>query len=1318
MEQARQALFDDHPDPMWVYDLETLAFLDVNRAAIEQYGYSRDEFLARTIRDIRPEEDVAAVETVVDRIAKNDRPQPRSGFWRHRRKDGGLVHVDIRGRTIRYGGRPARLISARDVTRLVALEEERASLLERERRSRTEAETAAAHFRALFEALPGSFLVLSPGDHRIVAASDAYLEATMTTREAIEGRPLFEVFPADPDDPEADGAPNLRASLERIEATGMRDVMAVQRYPIPRPGSAGGGFEVRYWSPVNTPVKDAHGNVACIIHRVEDVTDLVRENDGTAAPLHPEVGQGRLELDILLRSRELKSVNERLKEQEANLRTAQRLLGLGLWKLDLATNRLTWSDNVYDMYGVAREAFGHDFDAYVALVHPEDREGMRAGYAAFEASGETEFTFEHRILRPDGRIVHVRGIGELTESDGGLALGGVVQNVTDEKEQAARLADAMRLLRIAGRVARLGGWRVDLPGMRARWSEEMAEIHELPDAQEIDVEQAIAFYPEEAAERIRSHFTACVEEGQPFDDVLPFVTALGRRLWVRAIGEAERDEAGNIRAVHGALQDITELVDTRERSEELARRLRDTLENISDAFFTLDHDWRFTFTNTEFERVVGRRHEELVGRNVWEAFPDAAELGFKSKYEQAMATGEPAYFDEYYPALARWLRIKAYPTPEGLAVYFQDVTRERVREEQLRLLEAAVARQNDILLITEAAPIDAPHGPCIVYVNEAFTRRTGYAADEAVGQTPRFLQGPETDRRELDRIRLALTNAEPVRAELVNYTRTGEAMWLELDIAPIIDDAARLTHFVAVERDITDRKRADEARRLAEERFRLVAKATNDVIWDWDLVSGRVWWNENITTLFGHDRQNLPPGPESWVTHIHPGDRERVVAGIHAVIDGTDVHWSDEYRFLRANGGVTVVVDRGFVIRDEAGQAVRMLGSMIDVTERRELDERLRQSQKLEAVGQLTGGVAHDFNNLLTVILGNAETLSEHFSEDDQLRLIAEMTTTAAERGAELTRRLLAFARRQTLEPKPIDVNQLIAGMDGLLRRTLTEDIDIEIVRGGGLWIAEVDPGQLEVAILNLAINARDAMPEGGRLTIETANTWLDEAYARDNVDVLPGQYVLVSVADTGHGMPPEAVERAFEPFFTTKEVGKGSGLGLSMVYGFVKQSGGHAKIYSEPGHGTAAKLYLPRAASDRAPFTPEPVAEESQPGNEHVLVVEDDPLVREHLSAQLVALGYRVTAAGSGPEAMAIIDRDDGIDLLFTDVVMPGGMDGRQLAEAAQRRRPGLKVLYTSGYTENAIVHHGRLDPGVHLLSKPYRRQELARKLRRVLDE
>jgi CheY-like chemotaxis protein len=369
----------------------------------------------------------------------------------------------------------------------------------------------------------------------------------------------------------------------------------------------------------------------------------------------------------------------------------------------------------------------------------------------------------------------------------------------------------------------------------------------------------------------------------------------------------------------------------------------------------------------------------------------------------------------------------------------------------------------------------------------------------------------------------------------------------------------------------------------------------------------------------------------------------------------------------------------------------------------------------METVGQLTGGIAHDFNNILTVITGTIEILEDGVADDPALAEIARMIDEAAVRGAELTQRLLAFARRQPLQPRTTDVNTLIVDAAKLLRPTLGEHIEIESVFEDDAWPALVDPSQLSTALINLALNARDAMLEGGKLVLETGNVHLDESYARAHAEVHPGPYVMVAVSDTGHGIPAAIRDKVFDPFFTTKGVGKGTGLGLSMVYGFVKQSNGHIKIYSEEGHGTTIKIYLPRAGEQADAVAAAPTLA-IEGGVETILVVEDDPLVRNYVAAQLASLGYTALTAANAAEALARIDDGEPFDLLFTDVIMPGSVNGRQLADEAVRRRPGIAVLFTSGYTENAIVHHGRLDPGVLLLAKPYRKSDLARMIRTAL--
>ncbi|MCK6452616.1 MAG: ATP-binding protein [Alphaproteobacteria bacterium] len=399
------------------------------------------------------------------------------------------------------------------------------------------------------------------------------------------------------------------------------------------------------------------------------------------------------------------------------------------------------------------------------------------------------------------------------------------------------------------------------------------------------------------------------------------------------------------------------------------------------------------------------------------------------------------------------------------------------------------------------------------------------------------------------------------------------------------------------------------------------------------------------------------------------------------------------------------------------GPAPAICSMATDVTHQREVEEQLRQSQKMKAVGQLTGGIAHDFNNLLTVILGGSETLSEALAGDPHLGRLAGMVLMAAKRGADLTANLLAYSRRQRLNPRATDVNALVRRLHDLLRRTLGEQIDIELALDAGPSFAHVDASQLEVAILNLAINSRDAMPRGGKLTIRTAGVEIGADDARADAGAKPGSYLMVSVVDTGIGMSPEILARAFDPFFTTKDVGKGTGLGLSMVSGFAKQSGGHATIDSEEERGTVVTLYLPRVANAAVPGSATANSEGTRGGNETILMVEHDAMLRAHVAKLLAGLGYRVLVAPNGAEALEILRRNPEVDLIFTDIVMPGGMDGSRLAAAAWTLRPELKVLLTTGHSNAALPDQSDPAGKIEMLNMPYRKADLAAKLRQVLD-
>ncbi|MDE1923440.1 MAG: PAS domain-containing protein [Gammaproteobacteria bacterium] len=554
----------------------------------------------------------------------------------------------------------------------------------------------------------------------------------------------------------------------------------------------------------------------------------------------------------------------------------------------------------------------------------------------------------------------------------------------------------------------------------------------------------------------------------------------------------------------------------------------------------------------------------------------------------------------------------------------------------------------------------------------------------------------------------------------------GGVIWVHAQAVLSRDPAGQPETLLGTIVDITARKVAELALRESESRLRLALEVTQIGIWDWDLRVDD--WSANGTYfhMLGYDRSVHAAHRQFWSERVHPDDRQWVVETMLDVRDRGLPRFDIEYRIRHADGTYRWVNSVGRATEfDPQGRAVRLVGIRGDITERKlaaarlaESEARVARAQKLESIGQLTGGIAHDFNNLLTVIIGNSEDLIEELHDRPQLAQLAGTVKIAGERGAELTSRLLAFARKQALEPKRIQAAAIVHGVLTLLRRTLGAHIEIDVVAEPDTWPVHVDPGQLEQALLNLCINARDAMPGGGRIVIESANVVLSRDDVAAEVGVPAGDYVMVAVADTGSGIPADQLALVFDPFYTTKPAGKGTGLGLSMVYGFTIQSGGAVKIYSEVGAGTVVKLYLPRASGGPAsePSRDSATSAHLARGDELILLVEDDGLVRSHATRLLQSLGYRVLPAANGPEALEIARGERTIDLLFTDVMMPGGMSGPELALQIRKVRPNLRVLFTSGYTDNAIVHFGRVDPGTALLHKPYDRRRLAEKIQQAL--
>lgn len=603
--------------------------------------------------------------------------------------------------------------------------------------------------------------------------------------------------------------------------------------------------------------------------------------------------------------------------------------------------------------------------------------------------------------------------------------------------------------------------------------------------------------------------------------------------------------------------------------------------------------------------------------------------------------------------------------------------------------------------------------------NAGAQRFKGYAPDEIIGEHFSRFYTPEEKQREIPRIALETAAREGrFEAEGWRVRKDGSRFWANVVIDPIREPGGALVGYAKITRDLTERRAAEEELRASEQRFRLLVQSVTDyAIYMLDPEGGVSSWNAGAERFKGYTADEIIG--QHFSRFYTDEDRAAGIPGIALERARREGRFEAEGWRVRKDGSrfwASVIIDS---IRDEGGALMGFAKVTRDLTEKRAIEEQLRQSQKMEAVGQLTGGLAHDFNNLLTGISGSLEMMNVRMAQGRTHEFDRYFTAAqgAVRRAAALTHRLLAFSRRQTLDPKPTNVNRLLSGLEELVRRTVGPAVRVDVVGASGLWPTLVDPNQLENAVLNLCINARDAMPEGGHLTIETANRWLDARAAREQ-DLPIGQYVSICVSDTGTGMTPDVISKAFDPFFTTKPMGEGTGLGLSMIYGFARQSGGQVRIYSELGQGTTMCIYLPRH-DEEAAFDEdiEQLATPNPTGNgEVVLVIDDEPTIRMLVAEVLAESGYAVIEAPDGPAGLRVLESNARIDLLITDVGLPGGMNGRQVADAARVNRPELKVLFITGYAENAVIGQTRLDDGMFVLTKPFQMEVLADRIRDIL--
>jgi PAS domain S-box-containing protein len=1026
-------------------------------------------------------------------------------------------------------------------------------------------------FRPFFEKAPGAFLLLDPS-LRVIGASDLYLSLTMTRRADILGRHLFDVFPDNPEDPEATGVRNLRASLERVIASRRADTMAVQRYDVRRPAEEGGDFEERWWKPRNVPVLDEENVLLGIVHSVEEVTqeyrlDLEREQEARARALEAE-----------------------------RFRALSRATREAIWDWRPADGGIEWNENLSLTYGVP-EADVAAIEGWLKRIHPDDRERIRESLA-FVFRGEEElWSEEYRFIRGDGSVAHVfdRGL-VLRDGDGRpVRMVGTMQDISGPVESARELerlraeaADALREHRLFLEHSLDILVSIGADGRCLRVSDAVRTILGFEPDELIGRDLLDLVHPDDRAStaQIRDE----VRAGAPVSTFRNRILRKdGRHTPIMWSSVWIPDEG----ITYAVGRDITGLVAAEQEIRRLGEHLETTLENITQACCTFDRDWRILYLNRQFEAFVGRSREELTGKVFWEEFPDGIALPLREQCERAMREAIPVDDEIHVPERSAWYEVTAHPTPDGVALLFRDVTARRRGAERIEEQAAAIEQAQDAIIIRDL-------DDRIRSWNAGAARLYGYRADEAVG------------------------------------------------------------------------RRIDELLHIDHERFRRAS----------EIVRRRGWW-------------------------------------------------SGELALRRADGSEVVVDARWSLLRREDGVPRAILVINTDLTERKRMEGRFLRAQRLESLGRLAGGIAHDLNNVLTPILVAIGLLRESVGEDADALETLDTMEESANRGAEMVQQVLAFARGVEGRRVPVALAGILAQLRRMIDETFPPGIELVVEEDPAAWNVVGDRTQLHQLLLNLCVNARDAMEEGGgTITIRVRNVTVDEDDPSVPPRARPGRFVCLEVADTGPGIPPSLVDRVFEPFFTTKELGRGTGLGLSTVQAIVQGHGGWVDLRSEEGRGSVFSIHLP--ADPDAALEPVSVGAGAPltGRGELILVVDDEESIRTVSRRSLEASGYRVLAASDGIEALELYGRHPGaVDLVLTDIMMPY-VDGGVFIRRLRRMDPGVRILATSGVARVDARSGGTrptpwsrggdgvvFEAGVGFLPKPYTAEAMLVAVRRALD-
>jgi two-component system cell cycle sensor histidine kinase/response regulator CckA len=876
-------------------------------------------------------------------------------------------------------------------------------------------------------------------------------------------------------------------------------------------------------------------------------------------------------------------------------------------------------------------------------------------------------------------------------------------------------ADGQGLYRMLGEAVPGLVWVTDAGGtftyVNARWEAytgaSLDQLHALG--------WEVFIHPEEA-EQFRNHWSEAKGRAQPFEMELRYRRADGAFCWLLTRVAPLFSPSSELEAWLTTAIDIEEQKKAHETLSQREQELEDFIENAAIPIHCFGPDGTILRVNQAELDLMGYQRDEYLGRNIADFHVS------RTVIEDILARLTRGEVLQDYPAQLRAKNGSIVDVLIDASVYFQsgeflhtrcftrDVSRQREAEHATQRLGAIVASSADAII---GKTVDG----VVTSWNAAAEQMFGYSAEEMVGGSifkliPDHLHHEERDL--LDRIRqgerVGFAEAERIRKD-------GGRIHVAVSVSPIRNAQGEVIGASSIKRDVTERRQAQQALAQSQERLELALRSARMGTWQWNLETAAVSWDEGMNQLFGIPLNQQITRFDQVLERVVNEDRDTVQRDIQRTMDESGL-FSSEFRVILPNGKIRWLSGTGRLMRDSTGAPLYLTGVCLDVTDRRLMEERLRQAQRMDSVGQLAGGIAHEANNMMSVVLGCADYVLQRTDLPDQVRQDVDQIWRAAKRTAGITQQLLAFSRRQMLQPQVLDLNATVRELEPILNRALGETRAVRMHLAPALGSIRADPGQLEQVLLNLTLNARDAMDQGGRLTIETMNVALDPAYvAAKPVETLePGEYAALVVTDTGHGMEGTTLSRIFEPFFTTKAVGQGTGLGLSTVYGIVKQSGGFIWAYSEPGLGTTFKVYFPIVDAGVHTYDPAQPPPAGRP-EEVVLVAEDEPMVRSIVARTLEGCGYGVLEAADGNEAIRLLEREEGkINLIVADVVMPD-MGGREMADIVAQRWPGIPVLFTSGYTGLDVMRRGLLQEGSEFIQKPLEPEALARKVRDLVD-